>query len=532
MTRYLRTEMVPLDQLTPFPGNARRGRVDVIKGSIEKNGQYRSLIVRQVENGPLVVLAGNHTMAAIGELDGTQARCEIIECDDATARRINLVDNRSNDLAEDDDDALIDLLRGLEGDYDGSGYTEDEANDYLGELADVLDPGPQISGDIEVDEPMPEEPERIVTAPGDVWSLGSHRLMCGDCRDSGAVAALLDGATVNLAFTSPPYASQRDYDEASGFKPIKPDDYVEWFAPVAANVADHLADDGSWFVNIKAAAEGLDTYLYVHDLVIAHAREWGWHYVTELCWRRIGVPKSVVKRFKNQFEPIFHFARGDFKMRPDAVRHESDSVPVPGGPGSGNTSWRTRQGTHDAVDGRPLKGKGQKPSRSSDVQGHPGVTSDVPGGGLYPRTRAGRAVGKVTRHPDTMSAHQGKKVNDSIGEDAGGGGHTEGLATESGLAYPGNMLPTFSGDHQATGHAAAFPVGLPQWFVLAYTDAGDAVYDPFCGSGSTLLACEREGRRGFGMELSPKYCDWTAKRFQAVTGTVPLLNGEPYDLST
>jgi DNA modification methylase len=508
MTRYLRTEMVPLDQLTPFPGNARRGRVDVIKGSIEKNGQYRSLIVRQVENGPLVVLAGNHTMAAIGELDGTQARCEIIECDDATARRINLVDNRSNDLAEDDDEALTELLRGLEGDYDGTGYTESEANAYLGELADVLDPGPQISGDIEVDEPMPEEPERIVTAPGDVWSLGSHRLMCGDCRDSGAVSALLDGTAVNLAFTSPPYASQRDYDEASGFKPIKPDDYVEWFRPVADNVREHLADDGSWFVNIKASADGLDTHLYVHDLVVAHARQWGWHYVTELCWRRIGVPKSVTRRFKNQFEPIFQFARGDFKMRPEQVRHESGTVPVPGGPGSGNTSWRTRQGTHDAVNGKPLKGKGAGPAMSG-VQGAGGDQGIV---GLRPR--------------------KGKKVNGSIGEDAGGGGHTEGRVTESGLAYPGNMLPTFSGDHQATGHAAAFPVGLPQWFVLAYTDAGDAVYDPFCGSGSTLLACEREGRTGYGMEISPKYCDWTAKRFQAVTGTVPLLNGEPYDLST
>lgn len=137
MTRYLRTEMVPLDQLTPFPGNARRGRVDVIKESIEKNGQYRSLIVREIENGPLVVLAGNHTMMGIGELEGTQARCEIIECDDATARRINLVDNRSNDLAEDDEDALADLLRGID-DYAGTGYTDEEANAYLGDLEAVM----------------------------------------------------------------------------------------------------------------------------------------------------------------------------------------------------------------------------------------------------------------------------------------------------------------------------------------------------------------------------------------------------------
>lgn len=142
MTRYLRTEMVPLDQLTPFPGNARRGKVDVIKESIEKNGQYRSLVVREIKNGPLVVLAGNHTMMAIGDLEGAKARCEIIECDDETARRINLVDNRSNDLAEDDDDALVALMRDLTEGAAGTGYTEKELSAYLREpeLPDMPEP--------------------------------------------------------------------------------------------------------------------------------------------------------------------------------------------------------------------------------------------------------------------------------------------------------------------------------------------------------------------------------------------------------
>lgn len=162
MTRYLRTEVVPLDQLTPYPGNARRGRVDIIKDSITVNGQYRSLIVREIEHGPLVVLAGNHTMTAIAELEGTQARCEIIDCDDATARRINLVDNRSNDLAEDDEDALADLLRGID-DYAGTGFTEDEAKAYLGDLEAVMvkeaeapDDFPEYDEEIKTDHECPK----------------------------------------------------------------------------------------------------------------------------------------------------------------------------------------------------------------------------------------------------------------------------------------------------------------------------------------------------------------------------------------
>lgn len=134
MTRYLRTEMVALDQLTPFPGNARRGRVDVIKESIEKNGQYRSLIVREIKDGPQVVLAGNQTMIAINELGGSQARCELIDCDEDTARRINLVDNRASDLAEDDEEALAELLTHFRGDGAGTGYTSEEIAEYVGDL--------------------------------------------------------------------------------------------------------------------------------------------------------------------------------------------------------------------------------------------------------------------------------------------------------------------------------------------------------------------------------------------------------------
>lgn len=169
MTRYLRTEMIPLDQLTPFPGNARKGRVDVIKESIEKNGQYRSLIVREIKDGPQIVLAGNHTMMAIGELGGTQARCEIIDCDEDTARRINLVDNRSNDLAEDDEDALADLLRGLD-DYTGTGYTAEEAEAYTGIPEEV----PTFEPELTAEQPrLDQSATRECPSCGHVWRVNA-----------------------------------------------------------------------------------------------------------------------------------------------------------------------------------------------------------------------------------------------------------------------------------------------------------------------------------------------------------------------
>ena len=69
--------------------------------------------------------------------------------------------------------------------------------------------------------------------PVDLWRLPRSR-----CD----VRRLLDGQRANVVITSPPYATQREYDPTSGFKPVPPEEYVEWFARVAANIA---VDPGS-----------------------------------------------------------------------------------------------------------------------------------------------------------------------------------------------------------------------------------------------------------------------------------------------
>ena len=63
-------------------------------------------------------------------------------------------------------------------------------------------------------------------------------------------------------------------------------------------------------------------------------------------------------------------------------------------------------------------------------------------------------------------------------------------------------------------HPAVFPVALPEFVMEAYTDAGDIVFEPFGGSGTTLLAAERTGRVGRAIEIAPEYVDVAIKRFQ------------------
>jgi len=79
-------------------------------------------------------------------------------------------------------------------------------------------------------------------------------------------------------------------------------------------------------------------------------------------------------------------------------------------------------------------------------------------------------------------------------------------------------------------HPAVFPVALPAEYIQAMTNKDDIVIEPFCGSGTTLIACEQLGRKCYGMELEPKYVDVIIDRWEKLTGQkAVLLNGNNED---
>ena len=61
-------------------------------------------------------------------------------------------------------------------------------------------------------------------------------------------------------------------------------------------------------------------------------------------------------------------------------------------------------------------------------------------------------------------------------------------------------------------------MGLPSEFIAAYTDDGESVYDPFLGSGTTLVAAQQLGRIGYGIEISPAYVDVACQRLEKHVG--------------
>jgi DNA modification methylase len=68
------------------------------------------------------------------------------------------------------------------------------------------------------------------------------------------------------------------------------------------------------------------------------------------------------------------------------------------------------------------------------------------------------------------------------------------------------------------GHPAVCPVEIPYRTILAYTGSEGTVFDPFGGSGTTLVAAEKSGRTSFLLERKPEYCDAILARWEALTG--------------
>lgn len=130
--RYIETRTVDPDELKPYPGNPNVGDVDVVRSSVRANGQYRSVVARQLPDGTLELLAGHTTTKATRDELG-RVRVEIIEADDATARRIVVADNQIARVATMDEAALLGLLDKAQADggLDGTGIGVDEYREIV-----------------------------------------------------------------------------------------------------------------------------------------------------------------------------------------------------------------------------------------------------------------------------------------------------------------------------------------------------------------------------------------------------------------
>jgi DNA modification methylase len=198
-THPLTTTAFPLNELTTYHRNPRRGNVPAIAASLQTIGQYRPIVVNlgRLTGRPLEVLAGNHTLLAARHLGWDTITGATVDVDDETAARIVAADNRTADLGDYDLAQLLELLADLP-DLTGTGYTDDD----LAKLTADLAPDPAPIADPDAVPEVPAEPRSVL---GDVWVLGPHRVVCGDSTDAGVHDALMEGERAACIWTDPPY---------------------------------------------------------------------------------------------------------------------------------------------------------------------------------------------------------------------------------------------------------------------------------------------------------------------------------------
>ena len=469
-------DLRPICDLLPYARNSRthsEGQIQQIVASIERFGWTNPVLV----GSDGVIIAGHARVLAARRLEMTVVPVIVLgHLTEDERRALVVADNKLALNAGWDEGILREQLQVIEAsgfDMNLLGFSDEEIR---GLLADPAGEEPVATPET-AEDTTPEAPPDPVTRAGDIWAIGGHRLICGDCRDMGVVERLLCDREVNVAITSPPYASQREYDPSSGFKPVPPDEYVDWYRDVAANVETVLAADGSYFLNIKEHAKDGQRSLYVKDLTLAHVRRWGWLFVDELCWRKTdnGVPGGWPNRFKNAWEPVFHFTRqSEIRFRPKVVGHVSDDC------------FDYSPDNPKSTSGSGLLGTGKRGGMAADGAAN---------GSAMRRTRGSDEDGRFTD-----------------------------------IARPSNVIEVRTESTQGS-HSAPFPRALVEFFLKAYSDEGDLVFDPFMGSGTTMAAAHVLNRDGYGCEISPAYCDVILARVGKLAGEQPVLveTGQPFE---
>lgn len=138
-------------------------------------------------------------------------------------------------------------------------------------------------------------------------------LLCGDCEEE--LKDIPDNS-IDLIFTSPPYADQR----ANTYGGIHPDNYVSWFLPKAEQMLRVLKPTGTFILNIKEKVVDCERSTYVLELILA-MRKQGWLWTEEFIWHKKNCyPGKWPNRFRDSWERLLQFNKSrKFNMYQEEV---------------------------------------------------------------------------------------------------------------------------------------------------------------------------------------------------------------------
>jgi DNA modification methylase len=398
-----RIERWPIGKLRPYERNPRthsEAQVDQIAGSMVEFGWTNPILVDE-QGG---ILAGHGRLLAARKLGLAEVPVIRFEhLSEAQKRAYLIADNQLALQAGWSEELLAEELAWLRNesfDLDLIGFDATELERLLA-LADG-----ETATDEAQDE-VPEPPEDPVSKPGDLWTLGNHRLLCGDATVLTDVERVLGGQLADMTFTDPPY--NVDYanspkDKLRGkHRPILNDDLGSGFEAFLHDACANILSVTKGAVYVCMSSSELHT---LQRAFTAAGGKWS----TFVIWAKHTFTLGRAD-YQRQYEPILY-----------------------GWPSGHDRYWC---GARDQGDVWFI----DKPARN-------------------------------------------------------------------------DLHPTMK------------PVALVERAIRNSSKNRDIVLDPFGGSGSTLIACEKAGRQARLVELDPKYCDVVVQRWQEWTGEVAALEGD------
>lgn len=247
-------ELVSVSKLIPYINNARTHSVEQInklRSSLREFGFINPVIIDKEFN----VIAGHGRILAAKEESITEVPCVFVDyLTDAQKKAYILADNRMAMDAGWDEELLrveIESLQGEDFDIGLTGFDEKELADLFKDTqTDVKDDDYDLTTALE---------KASFVRKDDVWTVGRHRLVCGDATNAEDVDTLCDGKRVNLILTDPPYGVS--FKSSSGLTiqndSMKNDEFYEFLLSAMKNMVSHLEPGGSAYV-FHADTEGLN----------------------------------------------------------------------------------------------------------------------------------------------------------------------------------------------------------------------------------------------------------------------------------
>ena len=247
-------QLVDVNQLIPYANNARTHspeQIGKLRSSLREFGFVNPVIIDKDFN----VIAGHgRLMAAKTEGYETVPCVFVNEMTEAQKKAYILADNRMAMDAGWDEELLrieIEALQGMDFNVSLTGFDDKELSDLFGDDndSDAKDDDYDLTAALE---------KAAFVERGDIWTVGRHRVMCGDATSADDVAALMDGKKANLILTDPPYGVS--FKSSSGLTiqndSMKDDEFYTFLYNAFSNMVSSLEKGGAAYV-FHADTEGL-----------------------------------------------------------------------------------------------------------------------------------------------------------------------------------------------------------------------------------------------------------------------------------